>query len=91
MQKEIEKVKKRREERELDKAQWEEEKARLQREQDAQSFQDWESKEDEVWGREVIREMQKGRERERKREREGEETIKLTYKLVLLETSEDGG
>jgi hypothetical protein len=49
IRKEIEKVKKRREERELEKAQWEEEKARLQREQDAQSFQDWESKEDEFY------------------------------------------
>ncbi len=48
LQKEIEKVKKRREERELEKAQWEEEKARLQRESDAAAYQDWESKEDEV-------------------------------------------
>jgi hypothetical protein len=50
---EIAKVKKRREERELEKAQWEEEKARMQREADAGSYKDWESKEDEFYLRQA--------------------------------------
>lgn len=41
-------MKKRREEREQEKAQWEAEKSRIQREQDALAFKDWEAKEDEV-------------------------------------------